>query len=91
MVVGIVRKDGMPIYGVSSEMDGHVLTQSGENEFRFEIEYPDIALLPGEYTVKGHAMDPEGYRLFDELSGDIVVSGESRELGTYRMPHRWCI
>lgn len=91
VVVGIVRKDGMPIYGVSSEMDGHVLTQSGENEFRFEIEYPDIALLPGEYTVKGHAMDPEGYRLFDELSGDIVVSGESRELGTYRMPHRWCI
>lgn len=89
VVVGVVRKDGMPVYGVSSEIDGHVLTRTGDHEFTFALEFPELSLLPGDYTIKGHAMDPEGYRLFDELIGDLTVSGVSRELGTVRLPHRW--
>jgi lipopolysaccharide transport system ATP-binding protein len=88
-VVGVVRKDGMPVYGVSSEMDAHALTRLGDHEFAFALEFTDLPLLPGDYTIKGHAMDPEGYRLFDELVGDLTVSGASRELGTCRLPHRW--
>ena len=81
----------MPIYGVSSEMDGYRLFPVGDSEFQFEFELPEITLLPGEYTIKGHALDPEGYRLFDELSADLTVTGESRELGVCRLPHRWNI
>lgn len=88
-LVGFVRKDGMPIYGVSSEMDGHVLARVGAQEYKFEFEIPELSLLPGEYRVKGHALDPEGYRLFDELIGELTVIGESRELGVCRLPHRW--
>ncbi len=89
VIVGFVRKDGMPIYGVSSEMDGYRLFPVGDSEFQFEFELPEITLLPGEYTIKGHALDPEGYRLFDELTADLIVTGESRELGVCRLPHRW--
>lgn len=89
VIMGFVRKDGMPIYGVSSEMDGYALSCVSAHEFEFEFELPEITLLPGEYTVKGHALDPDGYRLFDELTGDLVVVGESRELGVCRLPHRW--
>lgn len=89
VIVGFVRKDGMPIYGVSSEMDGYRLYPVSDSEFQFEFELPEITLLPGEYTIKGHALDPEGYRLFDELTADLIVTGESRELGVCRLPHRW--
>lgn len=88
-LVGFVRKDGMPIYGVSSEMDGHVLSRVSDNEFSFELELPELTLLPGAYTIKAHALDPEGYRLFDEIVCDLTVTGESRELGACRLPHRW--
>lgn len=88
-MVGFVRKDGMPIYGVSSEMDGHVLSRISDSEFSFELELPALSLLPGEYTIKAHALDPEGYRLFDEIVCDLTVTGDSRELGVCRLPHRW--
>jgi lipopolysaccharide transport system ATP-binding protein len=89
VLVGIVRKDGMPIYGVSSEMDGHVLARVAPNEFAYDFELPDLSLLPGEYTLKGHALDPEGYRLFDEIAADLTILGDSRELGVCRLAHRW--
>lgn len=89
VLIGIVRKDGMPIYGVSSEMDGHVLVRVAPNEFAYDFELPDVSLLPGEYTLKGHALDPEGYRLFDEIAADLTILGESRELGVCRLQHRW--
>lgn len=89
VIIGFVRKDGMPIYGVSSEMDGYTLSRLSANEFEFEFELPVVTLLPGEYVIKGHALDPEGYRLFDELAASLTVTGESRELGVCRLPHRW--
>jgi lipopolysaccharide transport system ATP-binding protein len=89
VVIGIVRMDGTPIYGVSSKMDGEALTPRTDHEYGFSVTFPELPLLPGEYTVKGHALDPEEYRLFDELTGNLTVIGESRELGVCRLPHRW--
>lgn len=89
VVVGLVRKDGMPIYGVSSEMDGYALLRQDAQQYAFSVAFPNLPLLPGEYTLKGHAMDPEGYRLFDEMTVDLRVSGESREMGSCRLPHDW--
>jgi lipopolysaccharide transport system ATP-binding protein len=39
--------------------------------------------------LRAHAMDPEGVRLFDHVERPLVVSGDSRELGLVRLPHRW--
>lgn len=34
-------------------------------------------------------MDPEGFRLFDQRSVALVVTGETRELGAVRLDYRW--
>lgn len=89
VAIGVLKSDGTPIYGLSSDMDAHVLERVGEREFGFCLELPDLALLPGRYEVRAHALDAEGYRLFDEASCGFAVEGESREMGVCRMLHRW--
>lgn len=89
LAVGIKRHDGTPVYGVSSELDGIAPIRVGETSYRFSIRYPELALLPGTYTVALHAMDPEAIRLFDTVERTIVVTGRSREVGLVRLPHQW--
>lgn len=87
--IGIVRVDGTPVYGAVSDADGFTPHPVGEGRFGFEIEFPDLPLLPGSYEVRAHAMDPEGLRLFDRLSREFAVRGETRELGFCRLAHAW--
>ncbi len=89
LTVGIVRADGTPVYGVTSEMDGHVPSEDRRGEYRSAIEFPALTLLPGSYTIRVHSMDPEGVRLFDTVERSLVVRGASRELGLVRLAHRW--
>lgn len=89
IAIGIVKADGTAIYGLSSDMEGYRLARVGAHEYGFEIDFPDFALLPGRYEVRAHAMDPEGYRLFDELTCPLLVEGDARELGLCRLAHRW--
>jgi len=89
VVIGIVRADGTPVYGTSSEIDSARLGEIDANHFAFKLVLENIPLLPGAYTIRSHAMDPEGVRLFDTLTLDFVVSGETRELGFCRLPHHW--
>ncbi|GAA0714256.1 ABC transporter ATP-binding protein [Dokdonella soli] len=87
--IGVVRADGTPVYGVSTDMDGCVPQRLGENEYACELEFADLALLPGAYSVRVHPMDPEGVRLFDTLERGVVVRGATREFGMVRLAHRW--
>lgn len=89
LAVGIVRADGTAVYGVSSDMDGHAPQRSGPGEYRGEIEFPELSLLPGSYTVRVHPMDSEGVRLFDTVERSLVVRGASREFGLVRLAHHW--
>jgi lipopolysaccharide transport system ATP-binding protein len=89
VLIGIVRADGTPIYGVSSEMDNHVLQRREASYFKFELEFPNLDLLPGKYVVRAHALDPEGVRLFDHVETSLSILGESREQGLVRLPHQW--
>ncbi len=86
---GLVRADGTAVYGVSSEMDGVRPVAEGEHCYVAEIEFHDLDLLPGTYTLKAHPMDSEGVRLFDTLERALVVRGNTRELGLVRLRHRW--
>jgi lipopolysaccharide transport system ATP-binding protein len=79
VAVGIVRADGTPVYGTSSEIERVTPVRTGA----------DHVLLPGGYTLKMHAMDPEGLRLFDTVERGLVVRGNSREFGLVRLDHRW--
>ena len=89
VLVGIVRADGTPVYGVATDMDGVAPRRLAQDRFAFSLTLTDLALLPGKYVVRAHAMDPEGVRLFDHVERPFVVAGDSRELGLVRLSHRW--
>jgi lipopolysaccharide transport system ATP-binding protein len=89
VLVGIVRADGTPVYGVATDMDDCPPRRAGDDRFVFELAFPELPLLPGKYMVRAHALDPEGVRLFDHVEREIIVTGHTRELGLVRLPHRW--
>ncbi len=89
VLLGIVRADGTPVYGVATDMDGVSPRRIAPDRFAFEISFPRLPLLPGKYFVRAHALDPEGVRLFDNVEQSFIVGGESRELGLVRLTHRW--
>lgn len=88
-LVGLVRADGTPVYGVATDHDGIRATDLGGGRFAVGVEFPELALLPGGYAVRGHALDPEGLRVHDTAECTFTVTGRSRELGLVRLKHRW--
>ena len=59
------------------------------DRYAFALTLPRVALLPGKYLVRAHALDPEGVRLFDNVERTFVVTGATREMGLVRLAHRW--
>ena len=89
VLVGIVRADGTPVYGVTTEMDRVAPVRIDNHRFRFAVTFDGLPLLPGKYFVRAHALDPEGVRLFDNVEHPLTVTGDSRELGFVRLAHHW--
>ena len=88
-LVGLVRADGTPVYGVASDHDGVEPVRVGDRTWRIAIRFPRLALLPGGYVVRAHAMDPEGLRVHDTREIEFTVTGRSRALGLVRLEHEW--
>ncbi len=86
---GIVRADETAVYGVSSERAPTAAEALGDGLFRYRIRFPELALLPGRYRVRGHALDPEGLRVCDTAECELRVTGQSHELGMVRLQHQW--
>ena len=89
VALGIIRIDGTPVYGTTSEIDRTELLDDGTGQFKFALTFSDWRLLPGAYKLRAHALDPEGMRLYDTVERDFTVSGDSREQGLVRLPHVW--
>ena len=89
VLIGILRADGTPIYGVATDMDGVAPRRIADHRFGFALTLPALELLPGKYLVRVHALDPEGVRLFDNVERPFVVTGATREMGLVRLAHRW--
>ena len=89
VLVGIVRADGTSVYGVATDMDGVVLDEAKGDLYPFSLTLVRLALLPGKYFVRVHALDPGALRLFDHVERSFVVTGETREFGLVTLPHRW--
>jgi lipopolysaccharide transport system ATP-binding protein len=87
--IGLVRSDQVPIYGVSSDMDGAVPRCIGPRTYRIDYVLPQLSLLPGRYYLGAHAMDSAGLRLFDTVEREFVVQGKNRELGLCQLVHNW--
>ena len=89
VLLGVVRADGTPVYGVASDMDGAKLQRVDAHRYAYRLLLPRVPLLPGKYFVRAHALDPEGVRLFDNVERPVVITGDTRELGLVRLEHRW--
>lgn len=89
LAIGILRADGTPVFGTTTEIDGVELQRTGTDDYGFCCRLAKLALLPGHYTVRAHAMDPEGIRVFDTLEVPLLVSGQTRELGLVHLEHDW--
>lgn len=86
---GVVRADGTPVYGSHSNESTYKPSRMGAQLYGFRIQLSNLQLLPGKYTIRAHAMDPEGLRLFDTLEETIRVTGQTRDYGLCRLEHVW--
>ena len=89
VLIGLLRADGTPIYGFGSELEGIQPERLEARCYRYRLRFEALSLLPGHYFVRAFAMDPEGLRMFDTATQDLIVRGESREMGMVRLPHHW--
>jgi lipopolysaccharide transport system ATP-binding protein len=89
VAVGLLRADGTPVYGSTSEIAGYQLKRLDAQQYEFAIKFPDLVLLPGSYMVKAHALDPEGMRLFDTVEAQFQILGQTREFGFCQLKHQW--
>jgi lipopolysaccharide transport system ATP-binding protein len=89
IAVGIVRADGTPVYGVSTEMDGAAPRRIDAQEYACTLRFDALALLPGAYAVRVHTMDTEGVRIFDTMERVVTIRGATREFGLVRLAHAW--
>ena len=87
--LGVVRADGTPVYGSSSDLDAVQGQAVDAHHWRYACEFDVGLLLPGGYGLRLHAMDPEGLRLFDTVERGFSIRGATREAGMVRLPHRW--
>ncbi|HEX3633599.1 MAG TPA: ABC transporter ATP-binding protein [Casimicrobiaceae bacterium] len=89
VLLGLIRADGTPVYGVATDMDGITPRRIGTHRFAFSLRFPRLPLLPGKYLVRAHALDPEGVRLFDNVEMPLLIEGATREMGLVRIDHDW--
>lgn len=89
ILFGIVRADGTPVYGTHSNETGYVPNRLAPLSYGFCARLPSVQLLPGKYTIRAHAMDPEGLRLFDTVETSVRISGQTRDYGLCRLQHEW--
>lgn len=88
-MVAVARADGSGIYGVGTDVDGVAPFKCADGRYGVQVVFDALALLPGQYLVRLHAMDPEALRLFDTIEVKLTVRGASREQGVVRLPHQW--
>ncbi len=89
LLFGISHSNGLPVYGISSEMAQATPARQPDGSFRFGFRVELDSLLPGEYILRLHTMDPEGLRLFETRDITIVIKGATREFGVVRLPNDW--
>jgi ABC-type polysaccharide/polyol phosphate transport system ATPase subunit len=89
VMAAIVRVNGTGVCGLHSNDFDFVPVRLEPGRFGFAVRFEPLELLPGKYHFRAHALDPEGLRLFDTVAFEFTVTGEARDYGVVRPPHRW--
>ena len=89
LLFGVVRVDGTRIFGSHSNEGGYIPARVERNHFSFAVHFAALALLPGKYHLRVHALDAEGLRLHDTVELEFVVTGETRDYGVVELAHEW--
>ncbi len=87
--IGIVTHDGKAVYGTYSELNHTTPQKDNDGMLVYEVEMPQLKLLPGSYQFKFHAMTPENIQMIDTYEKDLRVTGKTRELGTSQLEMHW--
>lgn len=87
--LGIATQSDQPVYGTYSELhqanpytdlDGFVI---------YDINLPNLKLMPGLYDFKLHTMTPDNIQMIDASYHGFRVKGKTRELGVYQVTTEW--
>lgn len=88
LAVGIVKGE-TSIYGTFSDKFKAQPKKLSENKFQYLITIPELNLLPADYQIRVHAMDPECLRLIDTVEKKIRVHSETEEIGLVKIKMDW--
>ena len=88
LAFGITKGD-FPIYGTISDLHDAKAEKIKDKLFRYKITLENNKLLPADYTIKTHAMDPECLRLIDTNEIDIRIYAQTHELGVVQLDTIW--
>jgi len=88
LALGIVRKD-IPIYGTISETHKAKPSKLSSHHFEYTIKFKNLKLLPADYTIKAHSMDPECLRLIDVVEKPLRVHSKTTDMGVVELNSEW--
>jgi len=88
LALGIVRKD-MPVYGTISDSHKALPKKISSHHYEYTVKYKDLKLLPADYTIKAHAMDPECLRLIDEVERPLRIYSNTTDMGVVELASEW--
>lgn len=88
LALGIVRKD-TPVYGTISDNHNAKPNKISENRYRYRVKYKSIKLLPADYELRAHAMDPECMRAIDEMKKNIRIQADTTNMGLVVLDTEW--
>lgn len=89
LAIGLVRADGTPIYGITSDIACAPYESKDKRHHIYHVKVGPAELLPGSYVIRFSTLDPEAVRLFDNVERSFVVRGKTREVGMVRVPIAW--
>ena len=85
IALGVKDQHGTPVFGVTSDMDGAGPKRLEPGRFAYQLTLDLSVLKPGSYRATGHAMDPEGLRLFDTIIREFQIPGSASGAGFLRV------
>ena len=88
LALGITRKD-IPVYGTISETQKAKPKRIKKHYYEFLIKYNNLKLLPADYSIKAHAMDPECLRLIDEVEKPLRIHSHTTDMGVVELESEW--
>ena len=89
VLFGIVRADGTPVFGISSEEDRIKPRPTADGAWQVSVRFRQLQLMPGDYFVRVCAMDPEGLRACDNHDAEFSVRYPTRQQGLVRLQYEW--